>query len=475
VAAPGRWTPWLPLAGLYVAALAVRSLLVGAQPNGDEAAHYYVARTFGGYPAGLEPAMPEFTRALFWQRPLFSLLLAPFAWSFGAYQAAHAALASLLPVLAVLLARRAGAGRLAWAAGLLLAFHPTLVLWGVRVFPDSLMAVLALGGILAGRERPLLSAALLVAATWTKETGAVALAAMAGWSLWLAVRSGEAGLWPLRLDRPATAYAGALLLAPLPLLYAVMGLGGRAPGWSQRPFDVGVLDTVLLSAWLLLPLAAGLAQRAARPWCLLALAPTAFYVAYSLAGRGVEAWYAVLPASLAAVACSAALAPLARRAVAAAPWRPPGPARSAVAALLLLPLALPSGLLTPLSATEPEPLPDLVAAARTQRDLERTVAEVAARQPQTLFLADVGWFYALHPFGEMAPRVSYGLTEFSREPEPWARLVERSNVTVLARDRWPLNLALAEVYADCVVAQHGPYLVIEGAACPGRVGRLPPA
>src|SRR5207302_6858521 len=129
--------------------------------------------------------------------------------------------------------------------------HPWMAAWGARAFPDSLMAAFVLGGLLAhARGKLPLGAALFVGAVWTKETGIVALAAVGGWTLWKAIAARHAGLWPLRLDRPSTAYFGAALLAPAPLVGSLLLLGARMPGWSTTPLAWDDLDRATLAVWL---------------------------------------------------------------------------------------------------------------------------------------------------------------------------------------------------------------------------------
>ncbi|HEX2066910.1 MAG TPA: hypothetical protein VHI93_08875, partial [Candidatus Thermoplasmatota archaeon] len=148
--APARWraSPWLPAAAAYALALAARAWLLDAPVYGDEAAHFYVARHLGASPANLVPdlGVPQW---LFWQRPLFSLLLWPgAALSFEGYRIWHILLSSLLAPLAMAVVAQAGGRRVPqWTAGVAAALLPGLVGWGVRVFPDSLMATLFLGAV----------------------------------------------------------------------------------------------------------------------------------------------------------------------------------------------------------------------------------------------------------------------------------------------------------------------------------------
>lgn len=471
-----RWAWPAALAAVWALAAALRLALLDGPLYGDESAHYAVARGWGDDPDNVTPAY-ALNEALWWQRPLFSVLLWPgAALGLAAYRVEHALLAALLPVLAAEVARKAGAGPvLALGAGLALAVHPDLVLWGSRVFPDSIMAALVLGGIRAHQsQRPLAAAGLLLAAVWTKETAFVALASLLAWSLWTGRRSGTVDLWPLRLDRRATALLGAALLAPLPLAHAVINVGGRVPGWSTTPLAAAHLDGLFLTAWLLVPIAAGLAWRRSRPYALAALAYPAFYVAYGSLGHGVERWYLVLPAALAALAAAVALGEAARQA--APSVRAAGRGVAAALAVLLLATALVPDTLAPKQAVAPASPPAAslgqLGAALRGDPLEDAVAAVREGQWGVVFLVDVPWFHVHHPFAERAGAVGWSYTGVSIPLAEWAHAVEGSDVTVLLKVDRPFNLALREAYADCVQHEDAQYVLLEGPRCPDRLEAL---
>lgn len=459
---------------LFAAAAALRLWLVGSPLYGDEAAHYHIARHLGAAPANVHHAdlLPSH---LFPARPAFFLLLSPGAqFGFTGFRIEAALLSSLLPVLAWALLRQMGARpAVAASAGAVVALHPWMAVWGTRGFPDSLMAVFLLAGLLAhARGRPLAAGLLLALAAWTKETGIVPLAAVGLWSLAAAVRRGEAGLWPLRLDRTCTAYLAAGILAAAPLAASVLLLGARAPGWATTPMGWADLDHAFLSAWLLPPLLAGLAWRRTRPWSALGLAFPAFYLAYSLGlGRGLSIWYYVASAALAAVAAFLALDEGVRRLrPAAGRWVPAG-----AAALLLVPLAVPGAaaawMAAPAAGTPSTGYADLGPLAGAP-DPVRGAAAFVAGAPN-VFVVDVGWFYVLFPFSGSAGQLGYAYSEFHSNLTAWADAIEEvADWTVVEKHDIPLNRAIRAVYRDCVRHEDAQYAILAGKECADRGAQL---
>jgi hypothetical protein len=261
-----RWT--LALVALYALAATLRLMLLDGPLYGDEAVQYAMSRHWGDDPDNVVPEY-HLNGPLWWGRMMFPLVLSPgAAIGLTAFRVEHTLLASLLPVLVAGLAHRAGLHpAFALGAGAAIAIHPTFVLWGARVFPDTIMACFVVGALWAHvARRPVLAAGLFVAAVWTKETAGLALLAVFLWSLWKAHRAGEASLWPLRLDRTATGLLAAGLLAPWPLMYAVFGLQGRVPGWSEFALEWHHVADLFATAWLIVPILAGLAWPRPRPW-----------------------------------------------------------------------------------------------------------------------------------------------------------------------------------------------------------------
>lgn len=465
-----RWP--LGLAAIGVVAAAARLALLDGPVYGDEGVHFAVARHWGADPDNVVPAY-RMNGWLWVQRPLFSLLLAPgAALGLAAYRVEHALLACLVPVLGASLVRAAGARPgLAVGAGVVLAIEPLFVLWGARAFPDSLMTVLALAGLrLHVARRPAAAAATLLAAVWVKESASVLLVGLLAWSLLQAWRNREASLWPLRLDRRATALLGACLLAPWPLALGLLRLEGRMPGWSTTPFGLGETGGLFVTAWLLLPILAGLAWTKSRPWCLLALLYPAFYLTYARLGHGVEAWYLVLPAALAVVAAAIALdqaAGHARPAIRSA-GRVAVPATALLLALVaFVPAAWPGKAWVTPGVGPQASLPELGAGLQGD-DLADAVAALQPDHWEVVFLVDVGWFHVHEPFATRAGAVGWSYTGVDIPLGEWTYAVENTNVTVLYKVERAVNLALRETYADCVLYENTSYVLIEGGSCTGR-------
>lgn len=467
-------SPWsLGLLALWFAAFLVRGLSIGAQAYGDEAAHYYVSRSWGAEPEEVFPGWP-FGSWLWLQRPLFSLLLWPGAVAgFTGYRLWHIAIASTLPVLVAALARRAGAAPwIALGAGSAAAFHPLMVRYGILVFPDTLLAVLALAGLYAyvsTPSRPGLAAALLLAATWVKEVGGLLLLAVlvhAGHRAW---RKKDLALYPLRLDRRTTAFLAACLLAPLPLMLGILAFGGRMPGWSDNTLDVGGFLAFFLTAFMLIPIATGLLWAKTRAWSLVGLLYPAFYAAYSWRGGGVEAWYAILPAALALVAAAAGLQAIAQR------RRRLGQACALLCGIAVLVVAaVPTevawrGVATP-AAQPPQSLVEQARGFAREHDFDDAVAALPASQADRVFTVDVGWFYIAYPMSMRAGAVGYGYSEFASDLDPWIRALEvDSNITFLeVHDELPLNRAIRSTYGDCLVYQNPRYMLLDSDGCAGR-------
>src|ERR1041385_3681471 len=291
-------------AALAVAAFAVRWPLLTAPVYGDEAAHFAMARRLGtsAHISYFEGG-PWSLAHLVVGRPLFALLHAPGAWAgFEGFRWLGAAFSALLPAAAYVLARRLGvrAGP-AFAAGAAVAVHPAFVVWGARVFPDSLMALLAVAGLAAhaaGRTRR--AAALLLAAAWAKESALAALAGLVAFEAAKLLKGGRAA-WTeggrTQAWHRAQPFA-ALLVAPIPLLvgHAMFPLWpGYAPGGDLR----SAAETLWPSSWFLLPLAAAWWIPRARPVAAASAGLVAVY-GFHVRGRGrvVRGWYVALPGAL---------------------------------------------------------------------------------------------------------------------------------------------------------------------------------
>lgn len=454
----------------------MRLMLLDGPIYGDEAVQYAMSRHWGADPVNVEPVY-DLNGPLWWQRVMFPVVLSPgAALGIAAFRVEHALLASLLPVLAAGLLRQAGVRPLlAAGTGVAVAIHPTFVLWGARVFPDTLMACFVLAGLWAHvARRPILAALLLLAAVWTKEMAGLALLGLLVWTAMRGRRAGTVRLWPVELDRPATALAGACLLAPWPLVYAVLGLDGRMPGWSRMPLEWSHVSGVLASEWLIVPIVAGLFWPRSRPWSILSLAYALFYVMYGLTGRGVEAWYFVLPAALALLASAVALDTAARHSKFSV--RSAGQVGAAFGLTVILVLAaVPHTVAAKQAATPLAPtftsLPQLDDLLQGDH-LMQTVSSIEGDQWGLVLIIDVGWFNVHYPFAERADMVQWHYTDADRPIEQWAADVEGAGATVVLKFEGPLNRAIRATYTDCVQFENGSYVVIDGSNCPGRAARL---
>lgn len=487
----GRVPGWVAPLALYAAALAVRLVFLDTRPYGDETHHFYIARGFGAPPDNVY-LQPD-TRWLFWWRPMFSFLLSAGAqFGFTGFRLGYMLLvAGLAPAVWWWLRGRGVRQPFALGAGLLVVGHPVLVLWGIRAFPDELMAtfyVLALA--LWERERLGLSSIAWVMALWSKEValiGLLVLGAEEAWRLW----RGRTG-WSFPLGVRHFLLTLVLALAWMPHWYAEE-IGGRSPGWTRGGDLAGILDGAFTTVWLVPAVAlALLAWRARRP-ALHALAYLAFYGVYHLAvGGAAEAWYFVLPTVLAFAALAAAADAWAQR------WWPDRAAvgRAAAGAGRRVAAATPAVLLLALVAVQcfaPAygPVKDRVLHPWTDirennwaeayehefaRDQEFwTVVEAAGpRDWHAVLAVDLEWFYPMWPLSDRADNVAAFFTANDASPaEDWAKLVEDvATVTILREHGSPLNEALRATYADCVVERAGPYLLIRGPDCAGRAERL---
>lgn len=463
----------------YAAALVARLTLLDVHPYGDEAHHYYIAREFGATPANLVGGGD--LHWLFWWRPLFSLLLSPGAQlSFEGFRLGYILLTASLAPLAYLLVRSRGLH--IWAASfgaLLVGLHPFLVLWGVRAFPDELMAVFYVLGLLLWQQQRFLGAgAALLAASWVKEVALVGAGLLLLGHLWQ-TRSG----WRPRLTRGAIVLAIVLALAYVPHLYAE-SIGGRPPGWTRGGDLVGVLDGAFLSIWFLPLVALAVASRPARRLALHALGYLTFFAAYHVVlGGAAEQWYFVLPATLAFLALAAALGDWVPRALA---WGRSG-AYAAAAPVAVVLVLLATQVLAPTASQSKQDLhvpgwegldfsaQELWAYERQRDDgLWQAIDALTPADRQALLLVDVAWFYGVWPFPDITGAVGSGFTVDNPAPSAdWATVVEEhASATLVFHHDSPLNHALRKAYAPCISFSNADYTIIQGRRCPGQADEL---
>lgn len=503
--APLTRAAWVTAGSLYLLAWAVRFPILDSHPYTAEAAHYWIARHLWDAGNNLYAIDGWHSEVpwLFWQRPLFSLLLWPgAAVSFPAYRILHLAFTAAIPSLGFLLLRSLGARTAAAAiAGVALVVHPQLVTWSVLVLPDSLVATLTLAALLAAQAGRLnVTGGLLLAATWVKEVAIVTPLALLALALWWEPggdrpadrAAGRVRWFPLRMGVWATMLTYVCMLAFMPLAYS-LALGGTFPGWGRGGDAAAVLERVWLTPWFA-PLALlALAFPASRRLGAVALAWCGFFLAYRLVlGRSVEAWYYVVPATLVVLAAAAALD---------AAWRAARPGawgRKAVAVAAGLAVALAGmhvalddtvaakrAVVTPFSHVGSWSLRQALAFEEVREDdlhevldaLGRDASQGDGQDGGIWFTVDVDWSFVIHPISERADRVY--LDYSSRHPaespdvERVAGILEdEAWVTLVKRIDAPLSLALASVYGDCAMAESGSYVALRGADCAGRAPQL---
>lgn len=474
---------WVAPLVLYLVALGVRLLLLHVRPYGDEAHHYFIARENGAPPPNLVDAAD--THWLFWWRPLFSILLKPgAAVSFTGFRVGYMLQASLVaPALWMWLRARGVRHVAAACAGAVVAVHPYFVLWGVRAFPDELMAayfVLALAAWQA--RRFLLGGVLFLVAIWVKEVALIGVLAVCGLEGLQALRE--------RTERgPAVHWRHAALLAVLALAWVphwyALSIGGRGPGWSVGG-DLRVLvDGVFLTTLAVPAVVAALAAWRARQPALLALAYLAFYTYYTVQGGATEQWYYVLPASLAVAAIAAGIDALAE---AAGKWLPAATAaRTVVQALPVAAVVLVLGaqMLLPAASAAKQALHPGVhvvdgsyaeAVAQEQardQDFWRVIATATDEDWQGVLAIDLPWFYPLWPLSDRAGALGSYYTVGGATPAEWAFVIEEmANMTLVWHTDSPRNRAIHAAYADCVVIDTPQVALIRGQQCKGRADAL---
>lgn len=477
--------PWVTPLGLFAIAAAARLAFLMARPYGDEAHHYYIARHFGDGPHNILQMADN--HWLFWWRPMFSLLLSPGAqFGFTGFRIGYMLLAAgLAPALWWWLRGRGVSQTASTMAGVVAALHPFLLLWGVRAFPDGLMATLyVLGLALWERNRRIAGAAVLLAAVWTKEVALIGVGVLLLEELLMGFRRADGFDLHLRLGPRHLLLALVLALAYVPHWYAE-SLGGRSPGWSRGGELSNVLDGAFTTAWFIPLVLAGLLWRPARRPALHALAYLAFYAVYQeVFGGAAESWYFFLPTVLAVGAIAALIDGLAARAqdpVATKVDRVvPFAAAVFVAAILAVQVFVPAAVAAKQDVLHHdtaivEPSFEELARAEFERDQDLwTILEsVNGTDREGALLVDVAWFFAIWPMSEEVDLLYSAYTGTAVPDFAWAGAIEDSaNMTLLHRETTPLNEAIREVYADCFGAETSEYVLIRGQACKGRLDEL---
>lgn len=451
---------------LSVLALALRLALLKAAPYGDEAGHYAISRTLGvwgdnidvigGKPLDLSPWVAG--------RPAFALLYAPGAWlGFTAFRLEGIVVASLLPALGYAWLRNNEASRAtASAAGLVLAVHPAMVVWGARVFPDSLMAALFLGGLVSGQMgRRRLGIALLFLACMAKETAVPAVAGLAVAQFLEARRLQQ----PSRAAIQLVAVTGCAILVEIAAyLYA-----GGLPGWARGGDRLSGFETALWSTWLVVPALAGLASRRARTAAAPLTALAGFYAAFILLRHGAtQAWYCVLPLTLGVLA-TAQLVSDSRR---ARDWTWLAGRTGAVTASLLATMAVLGGtsLTHPLGPHDDPGLARSFTVVNTEgQDLAHAARLQADLRPRRVFMIDVLWYDTYYPFrGSDSTTISYPLVQQPGQV-PAAAMQRAAQAADLVWLQWwdgGFEQRFDAAHGDCRVFSEGIYRAYQPARCP---------
>jgi hypothetical protein len=478
----------LVLVGLLaVGAFAVRWQLAEASPYGDEAVHYAMARTLGFLDRTIvwEGTGAQFNLLPFvLGRPLFAFAHFPGALvGFTGFRVLGIVYASLLAPVAYMVLRQASVDRwIAAAAGTAIMSHPTFVVWGARIFPDSLMAVLALLAVAAWvSRRPVPGSILVTLACWTKESALAVALGLAGLALFEAAKASRREGRPLvrgvLSDRAARWACAALVAGAIPVVVGYMAFP-RLPGWAMGGDWAAAWERLWLSSWLAIAPVAALNLGRARPIGAAGTGIIAFYALFGgVRGGFIQSWYAVLPATVALMAVAALL----DAAFKSTAWpRLVGPAAGClVAGLLLAGIAGTGGPVAALHPLAPTREPGLVESIEFVRAEGPEVKEAwefqRSMRPAEVLLVDVYWFWVAFPFaGEERTQISYPLLTLGREVpvERIAATAESSDLVWMQDWNGTFEKAFRETYADCEVFTAGNWVAVRATDCPGRGTRL---
>lgn len=476
---------------LWVAAVITRWRIIDAGAIWDEPAHFLLAR-------GLWTAEPGWRSIhevdlsvnwMFWQRPMFSLLLWPgAAISFEAYRGLHILIASLAPALTWLLLRRFGVEAwLALPAALVLVLHPMFVIWGMYVLPDSLMLVLTLAGLhLAHSGRPVLTAIFLLSAAWTKEVAIVTPLVLLALAWWTESDRTRPRGWPVALGPFGASMLAVVAFAFVPLVYSLTLEWARFPGWLRGGDPLVVLERIFVLVWFAPVVALGLAHARSRRVAVVAVAWSGFFVVYRiLFDRHVNIHYMPGPGALSVLAAALALS---------AAWQAwPRPRRLAIpATALVLACLVGVQVLAPSTSALNQRLVAPLS-GQGQWNLEETyewtpfhdyeLVEILAlipEQDRDVFAVDVHYSFVLWQMQERfdivyAESAAMALI-FRNDLHPWVDAMENgtADIVILGRDSPnPLNQAIRDAYASCVEHEVGEFIAIRASACKGDGWSIP--
>ncbi|MEK6975986.1 MAG: hypothetical protein AABY18_06560 [Candidatus Thermoplasmatota archaeon] len=483
-----RWLGPALVAGgflaLAVLAFALKWPLLHTVPYGDEHTHFALARDHEDPTPGYRDVWGNpngVPLATFWQRPAFYVAFhIPATFGFDEFRITQALVASLLAPLGAALVRAHGGSRVAAAgAGIALAVGPPFVLWGAYAFMDVLMMVAFLAFLLARHARRWrTSAALAILAVWTKETAYAGLVVLFAIDLVRTMRAGRASLYPLSLGEREASLAWAIVIAPLPLAWAIAG-GLLPPGGVAYGNLADIVGLLLPSIWLLPLLALGLAFPRSRFLSAAGVASFLAFVVLHLSGRAVESWYAVPSLVFGILGCASAADALVRAATSRGLGlriASVGPGLAAFAlclAFAFLPAGKARDAMDPLG--EPSANLDEVYHYETQvrgQDLVAALAEVPLDRHVDVLMAQNGWplpWVQLESAGTVYLDFAgfRGTVGFS--VHALAERIENATTwTLVGPGQDPMQKAIPDVYGDCHVATHGDWKVFYGATCAGR-------
>jgi hypothetical protein len=449
--------------GIFALALGIRLSLLKAAPYGDETAHYTMARTLGFLDSSVYWIDADAAFRLYplvVSRPVFALALSPgAAFGFEAFRFLGITYAALLPVLVYALARKLQSRMpAAFLAGLVIAVHPTFTVWGSRIFPDTLMAGLVLGALLAyASRRTRLAAALMLLACLTKETAVPAAAGLAFHAFLVALRQNEEGADAWTRLKPGLWFLGAALLGTGGVIASYM-LVPRLPGWTSGGTLTQAVDALTLWPWLfLVPLAGFLDRRFGAP--ALALASTlVFYVVFvTLRDGNVNGWYVILPAALAVLLAVAGL----DKGMKSQEWPRLAAVTLAAAFFFACTVAVIGGgddlseMLHPGTERVEAGLASSIGYANAENPwLADAIDFQEQASPRRVLSMDLGWFWLSYPFrGTDQTAFSYTV-QSDPDKIPLDDLVSRaegSDLTWLQDWNSTFHQAFKATYADCQV------------------------
>lgn len=490
-----RWLhPDFPfLLVLYVAAVAARLSIWQSPVYGDESYMFMTTRTLGGhFPNIHELAKPDSGSHLegwFWERPMTHWpLWVGSQFGFEGWRLNHLLITSLTPVFACLILRDFGVRRLiAYPAAAIFVSHPFFVSYGTLVFHDGL-GVVFVAAAFWNRIRGchVWAAALFLCAAWVAEVYMFGLLFLLLWDLTRGLRDKTTSLWPLRLTKDQTAYAIAMVLAPVMLLYGLKK-GAMFPGHGGPSGFLIMTERLFMIAWFAPVLVVGLLSPRTRLISAFGLFFPVWYIFYYQSDLAVQIWWLLTPSFFATIGVAAVLDDwLSRTRKKDRPWRAAAPVAVAVALALLVGVQLyaPSdselkGRVTnPLTGHREWNLQQAIDYHEVRdQDLVNMLAQLTPKDRAAVFLVDLGWFYQFYPFSEHGETVRYGYSAyhdwFMQEVRPWPIVVENmTQVTIIWKNDSTMGQALRNVYGECQRYENASYVIIDGPNCKGRSDRF---